>query len=350
MKNFHSLKIKEVVRETSDAVSLVLDIPTELKTVFNFDAGQYITIKAQHEGEEIRRSYSLCSSPNSGVFQIAIKQIENGVFSTFANTNLKAGDVLEVFPPEGKFIVESSASNSPKNYAAFAAGSGITPVMSILKSVLETDKESKFVLVYGNKSPAETIFLNELNALKETYKDRFFIVHTYSQARAEDALFGRIEKSTVNYMLKNKFKELVFDAFYLCGPEQMIESVRATLKENGVAEDKVNFELFNSTEEGSVEANLEGKTQITVIVDEEEFNFTMDKKENILDAVLDKDIDAPYSCQGGICSSCIAKLTEGKAEMAKNQILTDSEIAEGLILTCQAHPITPTIKVDYDDV
>jgi len=350
MKNFHSLTIKEVVRETPKSVSIVFNVPDDLKPTFKFTAGQYITIKKEIDGEELRRSYSICSTPNSGELKVSVKEVADGRFSSYANNELKAGDQLEVFLPEGKFTFIPSADAGHRTYAAFAAGSGITPVMSIIKTALTEEEHSKFVLVYGNRTPEETIFFKELLELQASYPDRFFVEFVYSRTQNENSFFGRIERSTVNFVMKNKFKGHNFSDVYLCGPEEMIDLVSEVLQENKLPKENIHFELFSSSEEGEVQANLDGKTQITVIVDDEEKTFIMDQKKNILDAVLDEDLDAPYSCQGGICSSCIARITEGKAEMAKNQILTDDEVEEGLTLTCQAHPTTPTIKIDYDDV
>ncbi|WP_417884635.1 2Fe-2S iron-sulfur cluster-binding protein [Zunongwangia sp.] len=348
MNTFHTLKIKEVIRETPQAVSLSFEIPANLQNEFYFEAGQYITIKAQVDGEELRRAYSLCSTPTSEEFKVTVKEVEGGKFSVLANNKLKAGDSLEVHPPEGKFKLVPSAT--PKTYAAFAAGSGITPILSMIKTVLQQEQHSKFILTYGNKSPEETIFFKELLELQATYPDRLFIEFTFSRSREENAQFGRIETSTVNYVLKNKFKSHTIDAYYLCGPEAMINTVSEVLTNRGVSEDTIFYELFNSTNTGEVTSNLEGQSEITIMIDDEETSFTMNQKEVILDAALEKDLDVPYSCQGGICSSCIARITEGKAEMMKNQVLTDDEIKEGLILTCQAHPLTPSIKIDFDDV
>lgn len=348
MNQFYALKIKEIIRETPQAVSLSFEIPVELKDKFVYKAGQYITLKIPVNGAEIRRAYSLCSTPEDDEFKITVKEVEGGIFSALANNKLEAGDILEVHPPEGKFIFEPGKDSH--TYAAFAAGSGITPVLSIIKTVLLTEPRSKFVLVYGNKTPEETIFYKELLTLQAKFPDRLFIEFIYSRTREEHASFGRIETSTVNYVLKNKFKETTFKTFYLCGPEEMINNVTEILKQNGVTEEKVKFELFTTSEPDVVENTAEGETQLTIVVDDEEVTFSMDSRETVLDAALEHDLDVPYSCQGGICSSCIARIKEGKAEMRKNQILTDSEIAEGLILTCQAQPTTPNLKVDYDDV
>lgn len=350
MADFHSLSIQSIKRVTDKAVAITFSVPPALKETFNFSAGQYITLKTQLNDTEIRRAYSLCSTPQEGL-TVAIKEVENGTFSTHANRTLKEGDVLEVHPPEGKFKIENAALVKTQSYAAFAAGSGITPILSMIKTTLENSNESNFVLVYGNRTPEETMFRDELLALRESYKDRFSIEFIYSQSRVDGAHFGRIMKSTVNFVVKNKYAAHDFDSHFLCGPEPMIKEVTKVLKENGTLENNIHFELFTASEdEGSVDAPLDGKTTVKMLCDDEEFTFTMDQDAVILDAALEEDIDAPHSCQGGICSSCIARITEGTAVMAKNQILTDSEVAEGLVLTCQAHPTSTTIRVDYDDV
>jgi ring-1,2-phenylacetyl-CoA epoxidase subunit PaaE len=350
MPSFLKLIIKEVKRETADAVSILFNVPEELKLDYKFIAGQYVNLKLTLDNQEIRRAYSICSAPESGELRIAVKAVKNGLFSQFANTKLKAGDVLEVGQPEGKFTFEPDAERQ-KNYAAFVAGSGITPVLSIIKSILKSEPKSSFVLVYGNRTPEDAIFYQELHDLQLQYVGRFFVHFVYSQAKAENALFGRIEKSTVNFVLNNKHKELEFDKFYLCGPEEMINTVSAILKEKNVKDSAIKFELFtSSSQEHEIKTSLEGHTKITVLVDDDEVSFEMSQKQTILDAALKQGIDAPYSCQGGICSSCLARVTSGTAEMTKNSILTDKEIASGLILTCQAHPTSESIYIDYDDV
>ena len=350
MSSFLKLIIKEIRRETKDAVSILFNVPEELKSKYAFIAGQYLNLRLTLDGEEIRRAYSICSSPESGELRIAVKAVKNGVFSQFANTKLKVGQALEVGQPEGKFIFESKADRQ-KNYAAFVSGSGITPVLSIIKSVLTSEPKSSFVLVYGNKTPEDVIFSKELHDLQLQHVGRFFIHSVFSQAKVEHALFGRIEKSTVNFVLNNKHKELEFDKFYLCGPEAMIETVTEVLKEKNVKESAIKFELFTtSSHETVIKESLEGHSKITIMVDDEETTFEMSQKQTVLEAALKQGIDAPYSCQGGICSSCLARVTSGTIEMTKNSILTDGEIAAGLILTCQAHPTSESVYVDYDDV
>ncbi|MEG9327439.1 ferredoxin--NADP reductase [Salinimicrobium catena] len=350
MTKFFPLKIKDVIRETSQAVSLEFEIPENLKQEFAFKAGQYITIKTEVEGKEIRRAYSLCTPPTEETFKVTVKEVKDGTFSVIANNRLQPGDVLEVHPPEGKFVFEPLNDNHPHTYAAFAAGSGITPVLSILKTALEQEKYSRFVLIYGNKTPDDTIFFKELLELQMEHPDRLFVEFVYSQTKEEESHYGRIDESTVNYVLKNRFQGTTFTRFYLCGPEAMINHVTEVLLKNNIEKEKILFELFNTEVEGEVKSDLEGQTEITIILDDEETTFTMPKNTTVLDAALDHDIDAPYSCQGGICSSCVARITEGEAEMEKNSILVDSEIEEGLVLTCQAHPLSSKLKIDYDDV
>ncbi len=348
MAQFHKLKIKDIQRETSKAVALTFEIPEQLVSEFQFKAGQYITLKCSINGEEVRRDYSLCSAPKSGNLTVAVKEVESGTFSKYANNTLKVGDTMEVAPPNGRFIFNSNAA---KNIALFAAGSGITPVLSILKSALE-ETQIHVVLVYGNKSKDDAMFLNDIISLQQKYKERFHLQLVFSQEDVEDAMFGRIEKSTVNFALKNKFKAVELGSYYLCGPEAMIHNVKDVLIENGADKNQIYFELFQvaQPENETTGEIAKGQTKVTVLLDDETFTFEMSQETSILQASLDEDIDAPYSCQGGICSSCLARLTEGEATMRQNNILTDGELAEGLILTCQAHPTTDRVTVDYDDI
>lgn len=351
MSHFHSLYIKNIERVTSKSVTLSFEVPQDLKETYKFKAGQYVTIKAILNGEEIRRDYSLCSSPKSGEIRVAVKEVKDGTFSAYVNKELKIGDQLEIAAPRGHFIFEPNDIKT-KHIAAFAAGSGITPILSIVKCALEEEVLSNVVLVYGNKTADDTMFMSELLDLQRQYSDRLAIQFVFSEAQQEDSIFGRIEKSTVNLILKHKHKDLSIDAFYLCGPEAMIHTVKDVLTEHEIPKDRVFFELFKAAKptERDTATIPEGQTQITVVLDDETTTFEMSQKQTILEAALDKDLDAPYSCQGGICSSCLARVIEGEAKMRQNSILTDGEVAEGLILTCQAHPLTPNIKIDYDDI
>lgn len=351
MPSFHKLSIKNIKKEANKAISISFNIPENLKPVFSFKAGQYVTLKANLNGKELRRDYSLCESPKSGELKIAIKAVQDGTFSSYANYKLREGDILEVGTPKGHFVFEPNDFNT-KNIAAFAAGSGITPVLSIIKCALEEEVNSKVILVYGNKSTEDTMFLNELLELQHTYKERFSIQFVFSQQDSDDSIFGRIEKSTVNYVMLNKHKNVEVDAFYLCGPEAMIHGVKDVLTDNGIDKERIHFELFKAAKPVEIEVKTapSGKTTATIIVDYETKTIEMSQQQTILEAALDEDIDAPYSCQGGICSSCLARLKEGEVNMRQNNILTEKEVASGLILTCQAQPTTNTIVVDYDDV
>ena len=350
MSSFYKLSIKEIIKETADAVSILFNVPEELKSHYTFVAGQYVNLKVTLDGQEIRRAYSICSAPKSGKLRIAVKSIKTGFFSKFANEKLAVGNVIEVGTPEGKFTFEPKTDRQ-KNYAAFVAGSGITPVFSILKTVLEEEPNSTFVLVYGNKSEKDTIFHNQLHDLQLQYVGRLFVQYVYSQSTADNALLGRIDHTTVNFILKNKHAEMEFSKFYLCGPEEMINLVSNTLKENNISDSDIKFELFStSSNDKEATSGADGHTKISILVDSEEATFEMSQQQTLLEAALKQGLDVPYSCQGGICSSCICRITEGAAEMKKNQILNESEVAEGLTLACQAYPTTTTIKIDFDDV
>ena len=346
MAQFHNLTIKNIRKETANAVSITFDVPKNLVSEFQFIAGQYITIKKELDGKELRRAYSICSEPNNDELKVAVKSVNKGTFSIHATTVLKEGDTLEVSKPEGRFILEPK---NDKNYIAFAAGSGITPIMSMLKTVLKTN--SSFTLIYGNKTLEDAIFKEELDRLKTEYSDTFNLHYVYSRKDLDNALFGRIDIGTVNYFVKNVYKHLSFDKAFLCGPEEMIHLVTDTLIQNNIRKENIYFELFSTPVESGGKLEIaDGNSEITVILDDEETTFQMSQKQPILNAALDQDLDAPYSCQGGVCSSCLGRVTHGEAIMEKNSILTDSEIEEGLVLTCQAHPTTPKITIDFDDV
>lgn len=349
MSHFYPLVVSDVTPLTPSSVAISFKVPQELKDEFKFRAGQYLTIKHPSAEGEIRRSYSLCSSPTDAKITVGIKKVPGGAFSVYANEKLTPGDVLEVMPPHGRFVLESGEQRA--KIMAFAAGSGITPIMSIVQTALAGNPESQVILVYGNQSREETMFFEELEALKNTYPDRLSIHYLFSRNKEDEGMFGRIDKSIVNYITKNKHKDFVPDSYYLCGPESMIETVTETLLENGVAQDNIHHELFTASEsEGDTSGIPEGMTHLEVILDDSVHTLEMDHKTLVLDAVLKAKIDAPYSCQGGVCSTCIARIKEGTAKMERNQILTDSELEEGFILTCQAHPTSEILKIDYDDV
>ena len=349
MSDFHALKISQIKQETPTSVAVTFEVPQGLKTSFSFSAGQYITLNHTINDQQVRRAYSICSSPSSGELTVGIKKVANGTFSVYANDQLTVGDVLQVMPPQGTFTLESNLQQG-QHIAAFAAGSGITPVLSIAQAVLEQESNSSFLLVYGNQTKQQAMFYETIEQLKTQFPDRFFVEYIYSRSQEINAARGRIDKNVVSYYLTNKYKQTSFKDFYLCGPQAMIDEISNTLVASGVSKSHIHFELFTTSQAAVPETIKEGTTSISIIVDQVTEQFTMAQNKTILEAALEKQLDAPYSCQGGICSSCIGRVTQGKAQMRQNQILTDSEVAEGLVLTCQAHPITPTVVVDYDDI
>ncbi len=347
MSTFYKTTIKEITHETANAVSVLFHIPENQEKTFQFTSGQYITLQKEIHAELVRRAYSICSTPQSGELKVAIKAVEKGVFSSYATSELKEGDSIEISAPEGRFQLQPQPN---KNYIAFAAGSGITPILSMLKTVLENEPSASFTLVYGNRTVKETMFYEELLQLKKQYSN-FHLEFICSRERQENALFGRIDKAFTNFFIKNKYKNISFDSAYLCGPEEMIHTVSDTLKEAGFSSENIHFELFTTSVNEEESSKIkDGTTEISILLDDETTTFTMTQTDTILAAALRHHIDAPYSCQGGVCSSCLGKVTEGKAVMVKNSILTDKEVAEGFILTCQAHPTTSKITIDFDDV
>ncbi|MCT4581000.1 MAG: FAD-binding oxidoreductase [Flavobacteriales bacterium] len=353
MSQFHTLSVSKITSQTSDTVSVAFEIPTELKQEFEYTSGQYLTLKFNINGKEERRAYSLCSSPfTDDLHEVAVKKVENGIVSTYINDVLKRGDVIEVMPPQGGFVIKPSTSNN-KHYVGFAAGSGITPIISMIKTVLSEEPNSKFTLVYGNKTKDSTIFRKELNAIESS---NFDLISIYSREQTGDALTeGRIDKTKAIALFKEKSELLKADGFYMCGPEEMIVATAESLKDLGVADDKVHYELFTTPvllaqETKQETSNFEGAATVTVIYDDEEVEFTLNADgDTILDAAMENDVDVPFSCKGAVCCTCKALVTEGKAIMTANYSLSESEVEEGYILTCQAHPASEKVVVDFDE-
>ncbi len=347
MSTFHELTITEVKRETADAVSIWFDLKNVANS-FRFIPGQYITLNTTINGKSVRRAYSICSSPDEAKFGVAIKKVDGGVFSTYANESLKSGMTIEVGIPEGRFVLNTNVSNQ-KHYLGIAAGSGITPILSMIKSTLAQEPNSSFSLIYGNKTPDSAIFKAELDQWNGS--DKINVSYIFSRSDEEGALFGRVDEGNLNFHLKNKWSEVRYDQVFLCGPEEMIKTAESTLIANGYDDKNILFELFtSSTDTAAIEEIKDGMSEISILLDDETFNFSMNAKKTILDAGLDEDVDIPYSCQGGVCSSCIGKVTSGTVKMVSNAILTEEEMEEGLILTCQAHPTSAKVVVDFDDV
>ena len=346
--NFNSLKVKQVRRLTDKAVALSFEIPKELKKRYAFKAGQYATVEHQHQGETIRRSYSICAAPNEDQLVMGVKEIPQGKFSVYANREVSVGDALLVSSPEGRFTFENNRWRS-KNILCVAAGSGITPIMSIAKEALSNHNSNTVYLLYGNQSEADEMFAEELDQLVAAYPKRLRLFRTYSRAASDKGAFGRIDNALCLHTLKNTFSQPALDLAYLCGPEGMIQTLRETLQNYGLPQDKILYELFYSEQE-EVSSSIEGQVQIDVLIDDVTHSIMAPADKLVLDSLLENDLDAPYSCQGGVCSSCICKVKKGAVEMVKNQILTDSEIAQGLTLACQAKVTEAPLSIDFDDV
>lgn len=356
MIHFHPLKVAKVQKETDDCVSVTFDVPADLKELFHFKQGQSLTVKKQLNGEEIRRTYSICSSPYDDLLRVAVKKVEGGLFSTYANTELKRGDVLEVMPPVGKFYTELKADQK-KNYLAFAAGSGITPILSIIKTTLQTEPGSSFTLVYGNRTKNSIIFKEELEALKDKYIDRFRLYHVLSRERTDAEInHGRIDVDKLEAFFSKLIDMRQVQEVFLCGPEEMIFCIKGYLAGRSFPSDKIHFELFTIPgEKKSVATTIEKqdiigkKAKVTVKVDGIMFDFDLAYEgASVLDAALKEGADLPYACKGGVCTTCRAKLIEGEVEMDVNWGLEPDEVEKGFILTCQSHPKTEKLVIDFD--
>ena len=357
--HFHLLKVKDIRRETHDCVSVAFEVPEELKESFRFIQGQNLTVRKWEKDEEIRRSYSICSAPGDNELRIAIKEVDNGRFSTFANQQLKAGDSLEVMPPTGKFHSALNAQQK-KNYLAIAAGSGITPVISIIKTTLQTEPSSNFTLIYGNKNRSSIIFREELENLKNKYLSRFSLTHILSRETTDVPLFcGRIDANKCDDLFKKLIDIKTVDEFFLCGPEEMIFSVSRYLSDQGISAKNIHYELFTtpganhgiSTGKVVVEAvDDKKKSLVSVQLDGIATTFELNYGgESVLSAALKLGIDLPFACKGGVCSTCRAKLLEGQVEMDNNYALEEDEIENGFILTCQSHPRSDRLVITFDE-
>ena len=354
--HFHPLTVKEIIKETTDCVSVSFEIPGDLKEVFQYTQGQSLTMRTTINGEEVRRTYSLCSSPSENKWKVAIKKVDGGVFSIFANEKLKTGDVLEVMEPVGKFNTQLHPANK-KNYLAFAAGSGITPVLSIITTTLATEPQSSFTLVYGNRSRSSIIFFEELEGLKNKFLDRFIFINILSRERTDAAInYGRINTEKLTELGK-LIAYTSMDETFICGPEEMIFCVKNFLQQKGISDKNIHFELFTSSlPQKSKIQNLKSEIEagahslITVKVDGRsfDFNLSLNSDTTILDAALKQGADLPFACKGGMCCTCKAKLLEGEVEMDVHWGLEHEEIEKGFILTCQSHPKTEKVVVDFD--
>jgi ring-1,2-phenylacetyl-CoA epoxidase subunit PaaE len=366
--HFITLMIEDIRRETPDCVSIAFEVPADLRPMFSYNQGQNITVRTRIGGQEIRRSYSICSSPLDGELRIAVKKVEGGVFSTYANEQLKPGQELEVLPPSGKFYTELRPDNR-KHYLAFAAGSGITPVISLIKTTLAMEPESDFTLVYGNRHRPGIIFREQLEALKNRYLQRLSLHHILSREEMEIPLYqGRIDVAKCAALCARLIDLAVMDEVFLCGPSAMIFAVRDWLGQQGMEKKRVHFELFHPLDGGGGDGGgtaspssadraapgdknrVAGRvSQVTVRLDgvSHVFDLPYDGA-SILDAALYEGVDLPFACKGGVCCTCRAKLMEGRVEMDQNFALEADELAAGFILTCQSHPKTSKVVVDFD--
>lgn len=355
---FHDLRVADVRRETEDAVSVAFDIPAELKDDYKYKAGQYVTLRQEINGEDVRRSYSICTGVNEGELRVAIKKVYKGVFSTYANEELKTGDVLQVMTPMGSFITEIDESTE-KNYVFFAAGSGITPIASLIKTILHTSPKSNITLIYGNRSMDSIIFREEIEDLKNQHMDHFSVMHIFSEEKIGNPLQdGLMNEEKIVNIYNAVLKGQEIDEVFVCGPEPVIHGVKDTFANIGFDENKVHFELFSSPgQKKKPDVTLEHKdhgpridANVKVILDGEETLLSLDSDgDNILDAAQKAGADVPFSCKGGVCCTCKARVMKGTARMDVNYALEDDEVADGYILTCQAHPTSDELIVSFDD-
>ncbi|GER58023.1 1,2-phenylacetyl-CoA epoxidase subunit PaaE [Patiriisocius marinus] len=356
MATFHKLKIKDIYKETDDTSVISFDVPSEIKSEFQFRQGQHLTLKAEIDGNDTRRSYSLCSSPVDGEWKVAVKQILGGAFSTFVNEKLKTGDELEVMAPSGNFGVECQPSEE-KNYLFFAAGSGITPVLSMVKAHLAAEPKSTCKLFYVNKTAKSIIFKEALEQLRNKYFGRFEIYYFLTKEKRDIELFnGRFDDDKMQVLTKTFIDIPDTNDVFLCGPETMVNYVSNYLVNAGLPKENIHFELFvtglteedKARQERLAQQNVEG-TEVTIVDGGKEFSFIMTKEyDNILDAALGAGADLPFACKGGVCSTCKCEVIDGNVEMKINYALSDKEVSQNLVLSCQAVPTTDKVIVDFD--
>jgi ring-1,2-phenylacetyl-CoA epoxidase subunit PaaE len=353
---FHRLAVSDLRRETADAISLSFAIPRELEADYRFAPGQYLTLRATLDGEEVRRSYSICSGPDDDELRIAVKKVDGGAFSNWAAEELKTGDQLDVMTPTGRFGI-AHAPDQARVYVGFAAGSGITPILSIVKGVLAREPHSRFFLFYGNRSTGGMLFREELEELKDRFLQRLSVFHVISGEEQDiPILHGRLDGDKVRVLLRSLVPAANVDHVFICGPAGMSEDIEATCREIGIAENRIHVERFVSEFGGKprpkavVPATAPPKAVASLVIDGKRREVPVMENESILDAALRAGMDLPFACKGGMCSTCRAKLVEGEARMEVNYSLEPWETDAGFILTCQARPVSDTVLVDYDHI
>ena len=354
--SFHTLRIAEIVPETNDAKSIRFDVPEALRDTFAFQPGQHLTLRADIHGEDVRRNYSLCVAPQDGQLKVTVKRIEGGIFSNWANDNLKPGDEVEVMPPHGSFTWDfrPDASN---HYAGFAGGSGITPVMSLLKTALLSEPDSRFTLFYGNRDSASVIFLEELSRLKNRFMDRLQVHHFLAEEAEDIDLFnGMLDRTKCDLILGSLVEPEEIAAFFICGPGPMMDAADEALQAVGVPGDRILIERFTAGRPSAAVAaemqQLQSRAQglgVMVTLDGRRRRVPFDAKAgNILDSARIAGMPAPFACKAGVCATCRARVLAGEVEMAARYGLSDEEIAAGYVLTCQSVPKGEGVEVDYD--
>ncbi|OXY82970.1 1,2-phenylacetyl-CoA epoxidase subunit PaaE [Oceanimonas doudoroffii] len=353
MNQFYSLRVKSVQEQTRDAIAISFELAGDNHQRFRFKPGQHLTLRHQHEGEELRRCYSICSRDGHEDLTIAVKRIPDGRFSNWVNDHLKAGDVLEVMPPQGVFFQQAEKMGG-RSYLGFAAGSGITPLLSIVKTLLAQDEQASFTLVYGNRSWNQTMFADELADMKDSYPTRFQFVCIFSREQGEsEVLNGRLDEAKIRSLLDSRLLTAEVDHCFACGPEEMMTAVETVLPEYGLARERVHTERFNTGPARSLSAEERAaRTQglVGVILDGRELQVEVSPDDDsILDAALRAGADLPYACKGGVCATCKCKVVEGEVDMAINYSLEPDEVAAGYVLSCQSRPRAGTVRISFDD-
>lgn len=355
MAQFYPLRVTEIRRETRDSVVVTLEPPAEAKDDFKFIQGQYLTFRHKFDGEELRRSYSICAGRGEGLLRVGIKKVEDGWFSSWANDDLVVGDTLEAMKPMGNFHAPLEPEKG-RAYLGFAGGSGITPLISIIKTVLAEEPKSTFTLVYGNRSANTIMFREELEDLKNLHMGRLNILHILESEADIELFSGRLTREKCDALFTRWIHAKGADLAFICGPEPMMLGIASALRAHGLRDEQIKFELFASAQPGRIRrrdaatgaTTAEKATEATVTLDGSSRSFKMDKDQSVLDAALENALDAPYACKAGVCSTCKCKVLEGEVEMIANHALEDYEVERGYVLSCQAYPLTDRVVVDYD--
>ncbi len=356
MARFHDLEVTDVRKTIRDAVVVTLKPANGAAEEFDFTQGQYLTFRRDFDGEELRRSYSICAGKDEGILQVGIKRVDGGAFSTWANTELQAGDTLQAMAPMGSFFTALDRATE-KNYLGFAGGSGITPVLSILKTTLAAEPNASFTLVYANKGVNTIMFREELEDLKNLYMGRFNVIHVLeSDAQEIDLFTGLVTEEKCAQLFKHWIDIQSVDTTFICGPEPMMLGIASALRTAGLGDSQIKFELFASAQPGRAKrkatatdaASSANQTKAAITLDGATQTVEMGKDMTLLDAALENAMDAPYACKAGVCSTCRCKVLEGEVEMVANHALEDYEVEKGYVLSCQAYPVTDNVVVDYD--